>query len=353
MATNFGKISNSVDLDVALKAKADSALSTYICGMTLNLVSSPLIETLSIASLPINIRIPTDTRIAEFIARPKRRLNVARLKNKAINFITDKISKPIRPASLPARLKFRVAGNIQKINDQITKSIKSLEKSCRKVNGKIVHRSSTKHKSGRVVIKNIRHSKIVYKKNSISRTKYVGKGFKMVKSTNKISLKANRASMKIKDSKTQPRSSNMSKNRPMNRHTVTKYSNKKGRARLLINYMPLSKLRQITAPTRDLSLSKEINFTDSLDSQTKRSNAMTSPSKLTSELSSSESSVVHIRSSVLNMSGEDKVDSIFDTDTVIMKKSDNMFSSFDGAKGTTLDQLNYHIKPMNFASSFP
>lgn len=351
--TNFGKISNSVDLDVALKAKADSALSTYICGMTLNLVSSPLIETLSIASLPINIRIPTDTRIAELIAQRKHRSNVAGLKKKAINFITDKISEPSRLASLPARLKFKVAGNIQKINDQITKSIKSLEKSCKKVYRKIVHRSSTKHKSGSVVIKNIRHSKKVYKKNSISRTKYVGKGFKMVKSTNKISLKANRASMKIKDSKTQPRSSNMSKNRPMNRHTVTKYSNKKGRARLLINYMPLSKLRQITAPTRDLSLSKEINFTDSLDSQTKRSNDMTSPSELTSELSSSESSVVHVRSSVLNMSGEDKVDSIFATDTVIMKKSDNMFTSFDGAKGTTLDQLNYHIKPMNFASSFP
>ena len=44
---------------------------------------------------------------------------------------------------------------------------------------------------------------------------------------------------------------------------------------------------------------------------------------------------------------------LFTADTVIMSKSDNMFSSYDGAKGTTLAQLNYHIKPMIFAQNFP
>ena len=351
--TNFGRISNSVDLDVALKAKADSPLSTYICGMTLNLVSSPLIETLSIASLPINITIPTDSRIEKLLAQRKHRSKVARLKKKAIHFIIDKIDVPGRLASLPATLKFKVARNIQMTNDQNTKSIKSLEKSCKNVHGKIVCRSSTKHKSGNVVIKNIRDSKKIYKRNSISRTRHVGEDFKMVKCINKISFKANRASIKTKNAKLHPKSSNMSKNRPMNQRTVTKYGNKKGRSRLLINYMPLSKHRLITSPTRGLSLSKENNFIISLDSQIKRSKAMTSSSELTSELSSSVSSIVHVKSSVLSISGEDKVNSIFATDTVIMKKSDNMFSSFDGAKGTTLDQLNFHIEPMNFASSFP
>lgn len=38
---------------------------------------------------------------------------------------------------------------------------------------------------------------------------------------------------------------------------------------------------------------------------------------------------------------------------VIMKKQDNMFSAYDGAKGTTLGQLDPHIKPMSFAILFP
>jgi len=45
--------------------------------------------------------------------------------------------------------------------------------------------------------------------------------------------------------------------------------------------------------------------------------------------------------------------SVFDEDTVIMRKSDNMFSAYDGAKGTTLGQLDPNIKPMDFSASFP
>ena len=259
LATNFGVISNSVDLDVALKAKADSALSTYICGMTSNLVSSPLIETLSIASLPINIRIPTDTRIAELLGDAKHRSNIVRLMTAARHFTLDKIGVSSRLVRLPARLKSKVARNIRKINTQNYEFIKSLEKICRKVNGKIVCWYSPKHISGSLVVKNIRNYKRVYKRRIIGRRKSVRKGFKMFKRSNKSSL--------------------------------------------LINYRPLSKLRLITSPTRGLSLSKEINFTNSLDFPIKKSNAMTSSSELTSELSSSESSVLNVKFSVLSIPG--------------------------------------------------
>ena len=38
---------------------------------------------------------------------------------------------------------------------------------------------------------------------------------------------------------------------------------------------------------------------------------------------------------------------------VVLPKQDNMFSSFDGAKGTTLDQLSGTSQPMNLAVMFP
>ena len=43
----------------------------------------------------------------------------------------------------------------------------------------------------------------------------------------------------------------------------------------------------------------------------------------------------------------------FTGDTVFMRQSDNMFSAYDGAKGTTLGQLNSGVKPASFGSSFP
>ena len=53
------------------------------------------------------------------------------------------------------------------------------------------------------------------------------------------------------------------------------------------------------------------------------------------------------------LDSEEDVENAFTSDTVIMKKSDNMFSAFDGAKGTTLGQLNPDVKPMSFDSLFP
>ena len=50
---------------------------------------------------------------------------------------------------------------------------------------------------------------------------------------------------------------------------------------------------------------------------------------------------------------EDEIKDAFTGDTVFMKKSDNMFSAFDGAKGTTLGLLNPDVKPMSFDRSFP
>ena len=50
---------------------------------------------------------------------------------------------------------------------------------------------------------------------------------------------------------------------------------------------------------------------------------------------------------------EKDVEAAFTSDTVIMKKSDNMFSAYDGAKGTTLAQLNPDVKFMPLDSLFP
>jgi hypothetical protein len=38
---------------------------------------------------------------------------------------------------------------------------------------------------------------------------------------------------------------------------------------------------------------------------------------------------------------------------VFMPTQDNMFAAFDGAKGTTLGQLNSNVKPMNLTMTFP
>ena len=50
---------------------------------------------------------------------------------------------------------------------------------------------------------------------------------------------------------------------------------------------------------------------------------------------------------------EAQIKDAFTGDTVFMKKSDNMFSAYDGAKGTTLGQLSPDVKPMSFDSLFP
>ena len=50
---------------------------------------------------------------------------------------------------------------------------------------------------------------------------------------------------------------------------------------------------------------------------------------------------------------ESSLRDIFTADSVIMKPSDNMFSAYDGAKGTTLGQLNPGVIPMTFDSLFP
>ena len=52
-------------------------------------------------------------------------------------------------------------------------------------------------------------------------------------------------------------------------------------------------------------------------------------------------------------STEDEIKKAFTGDTVFMRKSDNMFSAFDGAKGTTLGLLSPDVKPISFDSSFP
>ena len=52
-------------------------------------------------------------------------------------------------------------------------------------------------------------------------------------------------------------------------------------------------------------------------------------------------------------STEDEIKKAFTGDAVFMRQSDNMFSAYDGAKGTTLGLLSPGVKPMNFISSFP
>lgn len=44
---------------------------------------------------------------------------------------------------------------------------------------------------------------------------------------------------------------------------------------------------------------------------------------------------------------------VFATDILVIKKSDNMFDSFDGNKGTTLDSASTVIQPMNLTTHFP
>ena len=52
-------------------------------------------------------------------------------------------------------------------------------------------------------------------------------------------------------------------------------------------------------------------------------------------------------------SAEDEIKKAFSGDTGFMRKSDNMFSAFDGAKRTTLGLLNPGVKPMSLDSSLP
>ena len=52
-------------------------------------------------------------------------------------------------------------------------------------------------------------------------------------------------------------------------------------------------------------------------------------------------------------SSDDEIKDAFTGDSVFVRKSDNMFSAFDGAKGTTLGLLNPGVKPMSFDSSLP
>ena len=52
-------------------------------------------------------------------------------------------------------------------------------------------------------------------------------------------------------------------------------------------------------------------------------------------------------------STEDEIKKAFTGDIVFMTQSDNMFSAFDGAKGTSLGLLSPDVKPMSFDSSFP
>jgi hypothetical protein len=52
---------------------------------------------------------------------------------------------------------------------------------------------------------------------------------------------------------------------------------------------------------------------------------------------------------------DDEIKDAFTSDTVFMKQSGSVDSvcAYDGAKGTTLGQLNPDEKPMSFDSSFP
>jgi hypothetical protein len=43
----------------------------------------------------------------------------------------------------------------------------------------------------------------------------------------------------------------------------------------------------------------------------------------------------------------------FNANVPIMAESDNVFTAYDGAKGTTLAQLDPKLKPMDFSPSFP
>ena len=52
-------------------------------------------------------------------------------------------------------------------------------------------------------------------------------------------------------------------------------------------------------------------------------------------------------------STENEFKRVFTGDSLFVKKSDKMFSAYDGAKGTTLGLLNPGVKPMSFDSSLP
>jgi hypothetical protein len=42
-----------------------------------------------------------------------------------------------------------------------------------------------------------------------------------------------------------------------------------------------------------------------------------------------------------------------DANVTIMAESDNVFTAYDGAQGTTLAQLDPKLKPMDFSAIFP
>ena len=394
----FGQISKSVDLTDDLKAKADSALSRYICSMSLSLVGIPLIETLDNISNSQSVKLPVESRIKKFLATPEYELNAIEIKKVAINFISEKIGRPIVRVNLPLSLKNKVSINIKRKDEKAANSIKKFQKICKKVNGKIVcwySKKVKKHENPKFAeaAKDTAKNQIKNLKKGINDSKKTEQAKSGSGSSN---YNANKQDVKVVKNVVQQK--------------ISTGSSVQVKPTILASPMPVRKLRLITSPTRGLALSGSIESKSSLESVIKSSIATSSRSKHTSapiqgtsgvipELElcsqSSTSSDHTLTSSDHMLTSLDKMptssisagvssipdpaanpiqvkpvlpgkpsltadfasrhehDCLFTVDTVIMSKSDNMFTSYDGAKGTTLAQLNYHIKPMMFAKNFP
>jgi hypothetical protein len=443
----FGQITKSVDLTDDLKAKADSALSRYICSMSLNLVGIPLIETIDNISNSQSVKLPVESRIKKFLATPEHELNAIEIKKVAKNFISEKIGRPIVRVNLPLSLKIKVSINIKRKDEKATNSFKKFQKICKKVNGKIVCWYSEKVKKQEnpkfaEAAKDTMKNQIKNLKKEINDSKKTEQAKSDSGSSN---YNANKQDVKVVKNVVQQK--------------ISTGSSVQVKSTILASHMPVRKLRLITSPTRGLALSGSIESKSSLESVIQSSTATSSRSEHTSapiqgtsgvlpelELSSQSStssdhtltsldemptssdhtltsshhpltsldhpltsldemptssdhtltsphhpltsldhpltsldemptsSISAVVSSIpepaanpiqvkpglpgkpsltADFASRDAHSCLFTVDTMIMSKSDNMFTSYDGAKGTTLAQLNYHTKPMMFAKNFP
>ena len=407
--TVFGKITKSADLTVDLKAKADSALFRYICSMSLNLVSIPLIETIDNISSSQSVNLQIESRVKILLASPKHKSNAIEIEKVAKNFISEKIGRPMVRVNLPLSLKINVRINIKRKDDKATNSMKNVKQICKRVNGKTVCWFSKKQEESKFAeaAKDPIKNQIKNLKEGINDSKVT----EQAKSGSGISNNnANKQDVKVVKNVVQQK--------------ISSGSGVQVKSTILASLMPVRKLRLITSLTRRLALSGSIESKSSLESVIQSSTATSSHSEQTSapiqgtsgvipalELSShsstssdhtlassdhtlassdhtlasleqtwtsseqttttsttaGESSIpeparnpIQVKPSVsgkpsltAGIGARGPYNWLFTADTVIMSKSDNMFSSYDGAKGTTLAQLNYHIKPMIFAQNFP